>query len=100
MAHFAKLDNSNTVVQVIVVDNKDILDSNGVESETIGQQFSQQFGEGTWVQTSYNNNFRKNYASIGGTYDPVRDAFISIKTHPELVLDEETCRWIRPTPDR
>jgi hypothetical protein len=97
MAHFAQLEN-NTVTRVIVINNSDILDSNGVESETIGQQFCQQFGEGTYLQTSYNNAFRKNFAGIGFTYDHERDAFISPKTHPDAVFDEETCRWIPPRP--
>jgi hypothetical protein len=100
MAHFAQLDNTNTVTRVIVVDNQDILDSNGVESETIGQEFCQQFGEGTYLQTSYNNTIRKNYAGIGFTYDPTRDAFIPPEPPDAVGFDEQTCRWIRPTPDR
>jgi hypothetical protein len=100
MAHFAELDNTNTVTRVIVVNNNNILDDNGIESEEIGKQFCQQFGEGPWVQTSYNFNFRKNYASIGGIYDPVRDAFIPPKIYPDSVFDEESCRWVIPAPDR
>lgn len=96
MAHFAELDNTNTVTRVIVVDNNDILDADGNESEEVGKQFCQQFGAGPWVQTSYNGNFRKNYAGIGSTYDPVRDAFIPKQPFPDWVLDEETCRWRPP----
>jgi hypothetical protein len=96
MAHFAELDNNNIVTRVIVVSNDDILDVNGNESEEIGKQFCLQFGDGPWVQTSYNANFRKNYAGIGATYDPVRDAFIPKQPHPDWVLDEETCRWRPP----
>ena len=48
---------------------------------------------GTWIQTSYNNRIRFNYAGIGYTYDEVRDAFIAPKCHDEAVLDEATCRW-------
>jgi hypothetical protein len=48
---------------------------------------------GTWIQTSYNNRIRFNYAGIGYTYDSVRDAFIAPKCHDEAVLDEATCRW-------
>lgn len=96
MAHFAELDNNNIVTRVIVVANEDITDTNGNESEELGKQFCSQFGDGTWVQTSYNGNFRKNYAGIGDTYDAVRDAFISKQPHPDWVLDEETCRW-RPS---
>lgn len=76
MAHFAELDNNNTVTRVIVVDNKDILDSNGQESEVIGKQFCLQFGAGPWVQTSYNGSFRKYFAGIGYAYDPVKDEFV------------------------
>ena len=93
MAHFAQLEN-NTVIRVIVIGNDDILDAQGNESETIGQAFCQQFGEGTYVQTSYNNTFRKNYAGIGFTYDPQRDAFIPPKPPIDVDFDEETCRWI------
>lgn len=96
MAHFAELDNTNTVTRVIVVDNNDILDADGNESEELGKQFCLQFGAGSWVQTSYNGNFRKNYAGIGSTYDPVRDAFIPQQPFPDWVLDEETCRWRPP----
>lgn len=96
MAHFAELDNTNTVTRVIVVNNDDILDADGNESEELGKQFCLQFGEGPWVQTSYNGNFRKNYAGIGSTYDPVRNAFIPQQPHPDWVLDEETCKWRPP----
>jgi hypothetical protein len=97
MAHFAQLDNTNTVTRVIVVANEDILDADGVESETIGQEFCQQFGEGTYLQTSYNNNFRKNYAGVGFAYDKSRNAFIAPKPRIdgiEFVFDEDTCRWV------
>ena len=93
MAHFAEL-NNNIVTRVIVVDNKDILDEQGNESEAVGQAFCQQFGEGTYLQTSYNGTFRKNYASIGSTYDPQRNAFISPEPLNSIGFDEETCRWI------
>lgn len=96
MAHFAELDNTNTVTRVIVVDNNDILDAEGNESEEVGKQFCLQFGAGPWVQTSYNGNFRKNFAGIGSTYDPLRDAFIPKQPHPDWVFDEETCRWRPP----
>ena len=97
MAHFAQIEN-NLVIQVIVVDNNDILDNQGNESETIGIQFCTDLLGGTWVQTSYNNNLRKNYASIGDTYDTTRDAFIAPQPYPSWVLDEDTCRWESPVP--
>jgi hypothetical protein len=93
MAHFAQLDESNIVTQVIVVHNNELLD-NGVESEAKGIAFCQSLLGGNWVQTSYNGNIRKNYAGIGYTYDQTRDAFIPPK--PELgewVLNEDTCIW-------
>jgi len=54
---------------------------------------------GTWIQTSYNNRIRFNYAGIGYTYDEVRDAFIAPEPEGNLGLDEATCRWIMPEID-
>jgi hypothetical protein len=96
MAHFAQLDNNNIVTQVIVVHNNELLD-NGVESESKGIAFCQSLFGGTWIQTSYNGNIRKNYAGIGYTYNKERDAFIAQSPkcgHIELILDETTCRWV------
>ena len=93
MAHFAELDATNTVTQVIVVHNNELLD-NGVESEAKGIAFCQSLFGGNWVQTSYNASIRKNYAGIGCIYDPVRDAFIPPKPEEgNWVLNEDTCRW-------
>ena len=97
MAHFAKIDENNIVQQVIVVDNKDTADAFGVEKEYIGATFCERLLGGTWKQTSYNANFRKNYAGIGYTYDPQRDAFVPPKPTPDAVLDEATCQWIVPS---
>lgn len=95
MAHFAQLDESNIVTQVIVVHNNELLD-NGVESEAKGIAFCQSLLGGNWIQTSYNGNIRKNYAGIGYSYDETRDAFIAPNPlcHPEVVLDEATCQWV------
>jgi hypothetical protein len=100
MAHFAQLDENNVVSQVIVVGNQDCLDQNNQESETVGITFCRAlFGAHTrWVQTSYNANFRKNYAGIGFTYDKSRDAFIALKPFPSWVLNEDTCQWEAPVP--
>lgn len=95
MAHFAKIEN-DVVVQVIVVDNKDTADANGVEKEYIGAAFCERLLGGTWKQTSYNGNFRKNYAGLGYTYDAARDAFIPPKPSEDATLDEATCQWIVP----
>jgi len=92
MAHFAKLE-SNTVTKVIVVHNNELL-VDGVESEAKGIEFCQSLFGGTWMQTSYNGNIRKNYAGVGFTYDETRDAFIAPKpTEGDWILNEETCRW-------
>ena len=77
MAHFAELDDKNIVTRVIVVHNNELLDENGNESEQKGIDFCVAHYGGTWIQTSYNGNFRKNYAGIGYTYDPVLDEFIA-----------------------
>lgn len=99
MAHFAELDANNIVTRVIVVANKNTADVDGVEQEWIGQAFCVRLFGGEWKQTSYNGNFRKNYAGIGFTYDPVRDAFIPpMPTEGTWVLNEDTCRWERPVP--
>lgn len=98
MAHFAQLDENNTVIQVIVVNNEVITDSNGDENESIGIAFCQNLFGGNWVQTSYNDSFRKNFAGIGFTYDAVRDAFIEKKPFESWILDEETCKWNPPKP--
>jgi hypothetical protein len=95
MAHFAKIE-SGLVTQVIVVNNSDILDKDGNESEAVGAQYCADLLGGTWVQTSYNGNIRKNYAGIGFTYDTVRDAFIEPKPYPSWVLNETTCIWEAP----
>ena len=94
MAHFAKLDENNVVTTVVVVNNSELL-IDGVESEAKGVEFLiSLFGDFNWKQTSYNGNFRKNYAGIGYTYDPQRDAFIPLKPDGDYVLDEQTCQWV------
>lgn len=98
MAHFAELGLNNTVLRVIVVHNNELLDENGVEQEQKGADFCRSLFGGTWVQTSYNGNMRKNFAGTGFTYDSQRDAFISPKPFNSWVLNEETCRWEAPVP--
>ena len=97
MAHFAQLNESNIVTQVIVVHNNELM-QDGVEQEAKGVAFCQSlFGANTqWKQTSYNGNMRKNYAGIGFTYDAGRDAFIPPQPYPSWVLDEATCNWNAP----
>ncbi len=96
MAHFAKIDENNIVTQVVVVDNKDTSDASGVEKEHIGSAHLEKILGGTWKQTSYNGNFRKNYAGIGYRYDIDRDAFIPPKPYPSWILNEQTCLWEPP----
>lgn len=100
MAHFAKLDENNIVIQVIVVANAAIDDLPFPDSESVGIAFCQSlYGEDTkWKQTSYNANFRKNYVGVGGSYDETLDAFIPEKIYPSWVLNTETCLWEAPVP--
>jgi hypothetical protein len=100
MANFAQLDGSYLVTEVIVVNNETIDNLPFPESEPVGVAFLQSlFGSTTvWKQTSYNANFRKNYAGIGYTYDPVLDAFIAPQPYPSWVLNTTTCQWQAPVP--
>jgi len=84
MAHFAKIDSNNIVTQVIVAEQ------DFINSGAVGDSF-------LWVQTSYNNNFRKNFAGVGYTYDKAKDAFIPPKPYPSWTLVEDTCQWTAPT---
>lgn len=100
MAHFAQIDSNNIVLQVIVVSNDDIME-NGVESEEKGIQFCKNLlgQDKNWVQTSYNSNFRKNFAIIGSTYRQDIDAFIYPSPFPSWTLNETTGKWEPPVPD-
>jgi hypothetical protein len=98
MAYFAKLGTGNIIEQVISINNSVITDSNGIEQEQLGVDFINKLynTRDVWKQTSYNNNFRKNYAGIGFQYDQQRDAFIPPKPFNSWVLNEDTCRWEAP----
>ena len=110
MAHFAKLDANNVVEQVIVVSNDDIKDSNGEETESIGIAVCHKlFGNDTnWKQTSYNRNFRGNYAGIGMTYMTnvqtlgvaSTDIFIEQESEQPASwgIGKTTAYWIAPLP--
>jgi hypothetical protein len=89
MSHWAEIDNTNTVLRVLVGDNNDPAGDEGYQwlIDNLG---------GTWIKTSYNGNIRKNYAGIGYTYDEVRDAFIPPKPDDATGLNEDTCQWIVP----
>ena len=106
MAHFAKLDANNVVEQVIVVNNTDTADGSGTETESIGVAFCQKLmGASTnWKQTSYNGNFRGNYAGIGMTYMTnvatlgvgATDIFINNQPHASWSVGVTTAQWFAP----
>ena len=94
MAHFAKLDDNNIVLEVHCVNNVE-LDPTNEEESGIAFLTAWSGGYTNWVQTSYNGNIRYNYAGIGYTYDPIDDAFIAPMPdcgHDELTLNNEK-RW-------
>lgn len=95
MAHFAKIDENSVVTQVVVVDNKDTSDAEGVEKEHIGAAHLEKILGGNWKQTSYNGNFRKNYAGIGYTYRADIDAFVPPKPFPSWLLNANA-QWEAP----
>ncbi len=99
MAHFAKIGLNNIVTEVLVVANRETMDAQGNEQESVGIEFLKTLtGHETWIQTSYNGNIRKNYAGVGYTYDSQRDAFIPPQPYPSWTLVEETCNWTAPVP--
>ena len=82
MAHFAKV--VNGIVEQVIVSEQDFINSGAV-----GDSF-------LWVQTSYNNNFRKQFAGVGNTYDKTNDVFIAPKPYPSWILDS-SFDWQPPT---
>ena len=99
MAHFAEIDENNIVQRVIVISNDVTFDENNQEIEQRGIDFCKSLcGENTtWVQTSYNNNMRKQFAGIGYTYDDVNDVFVAPQPFPSWSLDENH-DWQAPIP--
>jgi len=98
MAHFAEVID-NVVTRVVVINNAVMLDEFGKEHEALGMRFcADTFGGTNWFQTSYNGNYRKNFAGIGYTFDPIRQAFIPPQPFPSWILNDETCRWDPPSP--
>ena len=93
MAHYAFLNEHNIVTEVITgIDETELIE--GLTPEEWYGNFRGQVCK----RTSYNGNYRKNYAGIGHTYDQERDAFIAPKPFTKWVLNEETCQWEAPTP--
>ena len=94
MSHFAEV--VDGIVTRVIVAEQDFIDSGAVGYPS------------NWIQTSYNTRgavhetggvpLRKNFAGVGYTYDPIRDAFIEPKPFPSWVLDEQTCLWVSPVP--
>lgn len=91
MAYFAEIDATNTVLRVLAVPDNQEHRGHEFLAEDLGLG-------GSWIQTSYNNRIRKNYAGIGYTYDETRDAFIPPKPFPSWSLNNETCLWQPPKP--
>ena len=102
MAHYARVDSNNIVTYVTPIPNEMITDENGVEHEEWGLEhlyktIPDSVGN-RWIQTSYNNNFRKKFAGIGYTYDEKLDAFISPKPYPSWIFNDEIIDWEAPVP--
>lgn len=97
MANFAEIVDGK-VVRIIVLSNPDLLDENGEEQEQLGIDLCNELiGPANWVQTSFNNNFRKQYGDIGFTYDDNADVFIRPSPFPSWTLDANY-DWQPPTP--
>jgi hypothetical protein len=112
MAHFAKLGANGKVISVLTLDNKDMLNADGVEDETVGQQYLEHHNNWPaqmWIQTSYNTiqnthklggtPFRGNYAGIGFTWDEDDNIFWPKKPHASWVKDMATASWKSPIGD-
>jgi hypothetical protein len=94
MAHYAFLDINNSVTEVITGRNEDEI----VDGVSDWEEHYGDFRNQVCKRTSYNGNYRKNFAGIGYTYDPERDAFIAPQPHNKWILNESTCQWEAPVP--
>ena len=94
MAHFAKIEDG-FVAQVVVVHNNELL-VDGVENEQKGREFCHNLLGGTWIQTSYTNKTRKQFAGVGYTYDSVKDQFVAPRPFASWTLDSNN-DWQAPT---
>ena len=114
MAHFAKLGSNSKVIQVLTLDNKDMLNADGVEDEKVGQQYLERHNNWPsqmWIQTSYNTSggkhksgddskaLRGNYAGIGYTWDEDNNIFYPKKPFASWVLNTTDARWHSPIGD-
>jgi hypothetical protein len=96
LAHFAQINEDNIVTQVIVVADSDCAGGNFPDSEIAGAYFCNKLLGGTWKQTSYNGNMRKNYAGIGFTYNADIDAFVPPQPFASWTLNNDTAQWEAP----
>lgn len=94
MAHFAQI-SDGTVINVIVVHNNELL-VDGMETESKGAEFCHNLFGGEWIQTSYNNRIRKQFAGVGYTYDSVKDQFVAPRPFASWTLDSNN-DWQAPT---
>ena len=114
MAHFAKLGANGKVIAVLTLDNKDMLNADGIEDETVGQQYLEQHNNWPaqmWIQTSYNTTanthrsgdnskaFRGNYAGIGSIWDEDNQIFWPKKPYASWVKNTTTAVWDSPIGD-
>ena len=114
MAHFAKLGSNGKVIQVLTLDNKDMLNADNVEDESVGQQYLETHNNWPaqmWIQTSYNTSgnthssgdnskaFRGNYAGIGYEWDEDNNIFWPKKPYASWVKNTTTARWDSPIGD-
>lgn len=100
MAHFARLDENNKVIQIDVVANQVINNLPFPESEPLGIEFLKTiYGQDSkWVQTSINDNFRHTTARLEGFYDQQIDAFVPPSPFPSWVRTENGLDWTAPVP--
>ena len=106
MAYFAKIDDSNIVIEVTVISDTDTQDKDGNIVDSIGEEYMNEGFGGTWKRTDKETRgnkhkkggtpFRKNYAGIGYIYDVAKDAFYLPQPFPSWILDEDTCLWEAP----
>ena len=114
MAHFAKLGSNSKIIQVLTLDNKDMLNADGVEDESVGQQYLERHNNWPaqmWIQTSYNTSggkhnsgddskaFRGNYAGIGYIWDEDNNLFYPQKPYASWVLNTTDGQWHSPIGD-
>ena len=114
MAHFAKLGSNSKVIQVLTCGNGDMLNADGVEDETVGQQYLERHNNWPaqmWIQTSYNTSggkhnsgddskaLRGNYAGIGYTWDEDNNIFYGKKPYASWVLNTTDAQWHSPIGD-